>query len=263
MNRPESGPAGGGSSWAEIVGRILEEARRRAGKGPALALRLEQLGVVGERGERYSESSISNWIRGRAKPPAEVVLAAAQAVGISLDDRLGIGRQASGLEQQLHEVQAELAQQRSNAAALERRLEDLVARFDERGSQPTRSFDRQLDDLTHLNAALAKVGRQLGRRWAGDAVASRPEIEAESQEDLVTRIGVVQARMSEVAGMVGAAFVAYPTEPALPATEDTFREWLANIVPVLRQQMPAIQENADKFSGTTTGSGDRVQEGMR
>ncbi len=86
----------------------MEEARRRAGKGPALALRLEQLGVVGERGGRYSESSISNWIRGRAKPPAEVVLAAAQAVDISLDHRLGIGRRASGLEQQIADLQGQV-----------------------------------------------------------------------------------------------------------------------------------------------------------
>jgi hypothetical protein len=192
-----------------------------------------------------------------------VVLAAAQALDISLDDRLGIGRQARGLEQQLQEVQDELAQQRSTAAALERRLEDLAARFDGRETQPSPSSDQQFADLIRLEAALAEVGRQLGRRWAADAAVSRREVEAESQQELVTRVGVVQARMSEVADMVGATFAAYQAEPTMPTTEDTFRDWLTTVISILRRQMPAIQANADRFSNTSSGGGKGLQEGAR
>ena len=38
----------------------------------------------------YSESAVSNWIKARARPPADVVLAAASLYGISLDSRLGV-----------------------------------------------------------------------------------------------------------------------------------------------------------------------------
>jgi hypothetical protein len=113
------------SIWAQVVGQLLEDARRRAGKGPALATRLEQLGVVG-RGARYSESSISNWIRGRAMPPADVVLAAAKAVGISLDERVGIGHEPTDGERQLAEMRELLARQEERAAAFEERLEGVV-----------------------------------------------------------------------------------------------------------------------------------------
>lgn len=78
---------------AQVASDILESARARAGKAAALARTLEQMGVVGEGGIRYSESAISNWIRRRARPPAEAVLAAAVSQGISIDARLGIDRQ--------------------------------------------------------------------------------------------------------------------------------------------------------------------------
>jgi transcriptional regulator with XRE-family HTH domain len=263
MGTVERDPPDSRSSWAAIVGSILEEARRRAGKGPALALRLEQLGVVGEKGERYSESSISNWIRGRAKPPAEVVLAAAQAAEISLDDRLGIGHKASGLERQLHEVQAELAQQRSNSAAMERRLEDLAARLEGRESLPSTSGSTLLLELIRLDAELADVGHRLGRRWASEASWSRAAIQADSHEDVVARIGTLQARMSEVAGMVGVSFTAYPAEPSLPTTDELFSEWLGKVVEMLRQQMPAIQSNASRVEDVTAGGTDRMRQGAR
>lgn len=72
--------------WSRVIGDLLVEARRRLGKGQVLARRLEELGVVGENGARYSESSISNWTRGRARAPADAVLAAAMVAGISIDE---------------------------------------------------------------------------------------------------------------------------------------------------------------------------------
>lgn len=73
--------------WPRLVREIIEDARRRAGTGPVLAQRLEEMGAGREQG-RYSESAISNWIKGRAMPPADVLLAAATVASISLDDRL-------------------------------------------------------------------------------------------------------------------------------------------------------------------------------
>ena len=74
-------------NFAELVQQIVEEARRKAGSGPALALELERAGVGPENG-RYSESGISNWTKGRTMPPADVLLAAAVIGGVSLDARL-------------------------------------------------------------------------------------------------------------------------------------------------------------------------------
>ncbi len=42
-------------------------------------------------------------------PPADALLAAAQAADISLDERLGIGREASQLERELRELRAEVS----------------------------------------------------------------------------------------------------------------------------------------------------------
>jgi hypothetical protein len=69
------------SSPAEIVRELLEEARRVAGSGPRLAAQLEAMGIGPPDTNRYSESAISNWIRGRTMPPADVLVAASQIAG--------------------------------------------------------------------------------------------------------------------------------------------------------------------------------------
>ena len=76
-----SAAAGGESSPAEIVRELLEEARRVAGSGPRLAAQLEAMGIGPPDTNRYSESAISNWIRGRTMPPADVLVAASQIAG--------------------------------------------------------------------------------------------------------------------------------------------------------------------------------------
>ncbi len=63
------------------------DARPEGGAPLALALRSAN---VGPESGTYSESAVSNWIKGRARPPADVVLAAASLYGISLDTRLGV-----------------------------------------------------------------------------------------------------------------------------------------------------------------------------
>ena len=75
------------TDWPRLVSDVLIEARRRAGNGSLLAEELHRLGVGPE--GRYSESAVSNWVKGRAMPPADVLLAAATIGGISLDSKLG------------------------------------------------------------------------------------------------------------------------------------------------------------------------------
>ncbi len=174
-------PPGDRPGWAAVVGGILEEARRRAGKGPALALRLQQLGVVGEKGERYSESSISNWIRGRAKPPAEVVLAAAQAVHISLDDRLGIGRRESGLERQVADLQGQLE-------VLQAQVQGLLGRPTD--TQATREAGRLLGVVRH---ELRAAARELDLPWE--------YVPADVGDEALA--GILQAQMMDVRGTLG------------------------------------------------------------
>ena len=71
----------GVASPATTVREMLEEARRIAGSGQRLAARLEELGIGPPDTNRYSESAISNWIRGRTMPPADVLVAASLIAG--------------------------------------------------------------------------------------------------------------------------------------------------------------------------------------
>ena len=99
-------------NWRAIVGELVEDARKAAGNGEALAQQLEALGVRGERGTRYSMSAISNWVKGRTMPPADVLLAAAVTSGQSLDAKLAEHIDgASGAKDQsgLETLQAEVA----------------------------------------------------------------------------------------------------------------------------------------------------------
>ncbi|MGH7883899.1 MAG: hypothetical protein ACREN8_13525 [Candidatus Dormibacteraceae bacterium] len=52
-------------------------------------------------------------------PPADVFVAALKATGISLDERLGIGREPTEVEQQMASLKEELQKQRQRIAALE------------------------------------------------------------------------------------------------------------------------------------------------
>ena len=73
--------------WELTARELLEEARRAAGGGSALAAALKDAGVSPDSGA-YSESAVSNWIKGRTRPHADVLLAACSLYGLSLDARL-------------------------------------------------------------------------------------------------------------------------------------------------------------------------------
>jgi hypothetical protein len=80
---------------AARVREILEDARRVAGSGSRLASRLEELGIGPPDTNRYSESAISNWIRGRTMPPADVLVAATVIAGQPIARPLSSGASAA------------------------------------------------------------------------------------------------------------------------------------------------------------------------
>ena len=119
-------------NFPEVVQQVVDEARRKAGSGPALALELQKVGAAPESG-RYSESAISNWSKGRAMPPSDVLLAAAFVSGISIDAKLarnateeaGVSLTDSRAIQDLRDQIADLQQKQGRLQAL---LMDLYAR---------------------------------------------------------------------------------------------------------------------------------------
>ncbi|WP_246221207.1 DUF5919 domain-containing protein [Phytoactinopolyspora mesophila] len=85
------------TSWDAVIRGLLMEARRAAGGASALAAALKDAGVGPESGA-YSESAVSNWIKGRTRPPADVVLASAALYSLSLDQPLGVTEPAAKVE---------------------------------------------------------------------------------------------------------------------------------------------------------------------
>jgi hypothetical protein len=71
---------------------------------------------------RYSESAIDSYTNERSVPPGDVLLAAALAVGISLDEKLGIVRHRTETGREIDELRAEMDELRSVVAGLQDRL---------------------------------------------------------------------------------------------------------------------------------------------
>lgn len=107
------------ASPASLVAEAMRDATRRAGKQLALATQLEA-----RLGRSYSDKTVSSWNRGSVMPPADVLVAAAQATGMSLDEKLGIGRQPSEAERELAGLRKDVDEQAKSLAFLYRRLED-------------------------------------------------------------------------------------------------------------------------------------------
>jgi hypothetical protein len=85
------------TSPAATVREILDDARRVAGSGSRLAARLEELGIGPPDTNRYSESAISNWIRGRTMPPADVLVAATVIAGHPLSRSLSVAEPSGAI----------------------------------------------------------------------------------------------------------------------------------------------------------------------
>lgn len=129
---------------------VLIEAERAFRRADALAGAMEP-----HLQKLYKNGAIYSYTNKRVVPPGDVLLAAAVAAGISLDDRLGIGREPSETERQMAELHAQVEGLRGQMAALQERLND--------GSDGSPATSRR---------------RAERRAWARDSAAARPPEQA-------------------------------------------------------------------------------------
>jgi len=85
------------SDTASLIREVMYRARQAMGSGTKLAARFKELGIGPDDG--YSESAISNWINGRAMPPADVLLTAAALARMSLGTNADATAPASAAEE--------------------------------------------------------------------------------------------------------------------------------------------------------------------
>jgi hypothetical protein len=82
---------------------VLIEAERAFRRADALAAAMEP-----HLQKLYKNGAIYSYTNKRVVPPGDVLLAAAVAAGISLDDRLGIGREPNETERQMAELRSQV-----------------------------------------------------------------------------------------------------------------------------------------------------------
>src|SRR6266699_7281301 len=107
-------PRAADNPMAVLARQVLVEAERAFRKADALAAGMEP-----HLRKRYGDSAIYAYTNERAVPPGDVLLAAALAAGISLDEKLGIGRQQSEMERQVDELRSEIAELRGVVVSLQ------------------------------------------------------------------------------------------------------------------------------------------------
>lgn len=244
MAEPEGerrGPA------SKLVADVVSEAIDRAGKAMALARKIEPL-----IGRTYADRTVSAWGRGDVMPPADAVLAAAQVMGVSLDEKLGIGRIPTALEQQVADLQSQVNQQRRASAALERRLAELAATLSVSPVSSAAADVDRLPDLSEaegvlvqLEARLIDLGGQLGRRWGERG--SYPDPGTSVSERVIRSIGRLEARMAEVG--VPPPPGGYPSRPT-SSDEEVLRRWVHTELPVLERQLALVEERAVRFGAS-------------
>jgi hypothetical protein len=132
------------------VREIMEDARRVAGSGSRLAARLEELGIGPPDTNRYSESAISNWIRGRTMPPADVLVAATVIAGHPLAWPVSLA-ESSGTIRALEDGTAQLQYQ---VDALRAAVIDLYGRL----GYPMPNLDSDLPADSPSSSRAASTG---------------------------------------------------------------------------------------------------------
>lgn len=102
---------------AVLARQVLVEAERTLDKADALAVAMEP-----HLQRRYSDSAIYAYTNERSVPPGDVLLAAALAAGISLDEKLGLARHRTDTGRELDELRAEMALLRDEVADIQDRM---------------------------------------------------------------------------------------------------------------------------------------------
>ena len=142
---------------ALLASQVLDEAVEAIGTADALAARMEP-----HLEKRYGDSAIYAYTNKRAVPPGDVLLAATLAAGISLDEKLGIGREPSEVERQMEELRAQMSHLSGEVA-------DLRGQLAGRGEAAPRLE-------TGTDVAATESGRAAQRReWARRSAGSPPE----------------------------------------------------------------------------------------
>ncbi|MDQ6773059.1 MAG: hypothetical protein M3024_08735 [Candidatus Dormibacteraeota bacterium] len=122
---------------ARIAQQVMEAALAETGKAEALVIAMEPY-----LGKRYVTSAIYAYTAGRSTPPADVLLAAVTATGLSLDTLVA---EASGAgprtrpEERLIEVEHQLASVMDVLSRLQKTVEaqgQVIDRLAPRGRQP-------------------------------------------------------------------------------------------------------------------------------
>lgn len=145
------------NAMAVLARQVLVEAERALDKADALAAAMEP-----HLQRRYSDSAIYSYTNERSVPPGDVLLAAALAAGISLDEKLGIVRPRTETGREIDELRAEMDELRSVVAGLQDRLTG------ERGLQPERQG-------APTDVASTESGRSARRReWARRSESGPP-----------------------------------------------------------------------------------------
>jgi hypothetical protein len=225
------GPRPERNEVATTVANVISEAIGRAGKARALAKLIEPLV-----GREYADRTVSAWGRGDVMPPADVVIAAAAATGLSLDEAVvGIGLERSEVMRRLDQM--------------ERRVRDLEARVgstsphDVRGKASAMGALGELGEgLTDLEDQVFELGRQLGRSWDRPAGISYVDATSSDAERLARRVNALLSHYLEVASMVDAPRASYPPPPEPAAGPQELSGWLAAVVATLQDGITDLQE---------------------
>lgn len=149
-------PRSADNPMAVLAREVLVEAERALDKADALAAAMEP-----HLNRRYSDSAIYSYTNERSVPPGDVLLAAALAAGISLDQKLALARRQTGTGQEIDELRAEMAELRGVVASLQEQLTG------------------QADVPSHRLSAAAPPGRSASRReWARRSEADQPPVQS-------------------------------------------------------------------------------------
>ena len=137
MKRRERQPRVRNNPMALVAHRVMVDAERAFRTADRLAA-----GMEGHLLQRISDSQIYQYTTEREQrnvPPGDVLLAAALAAGISIDEELGLVRQASDIE----EMRAQIAEMREEMAGLRAALGQQVEEPDRVAARAERAAARQ------------------------------------------------------------------------------------------------------------------------
>jgi transcriptional regulator with XRE-family HTH domain len=240
------------TAQGEAVARqVLDEARRAAGGGAALAAALQTANVGPDSGA-YSVSAISNWIKGRTRPPADVLLAAASLYRISLDGPLGLSSTTGGAPTPTPSPVKDTDDVEGLRAAVAR-LESLV--HDNLGSRRT---DPAPGDTKDVRAVFATRSEAQAAVPLVRALASAEHVDAMGLGLNAICQGVSDVTLAELLenGLILRCLFLDPEGRAIQAREDEEGHPRGHLSDLSRSNVQALQRVRERLSD---GARDRLE----